>query len=53
MEGLKRPAKPVRVLQRTTEESGKHIISGGGEQHLWVCLKDREKDHTCIPTKKS
>ena len=29
------------------------LISGAGELHLEICLKDLEEDHACIPLKKS
>ena len=28
-------------------------VSGAGELHLEICLKDLEEDHACIPLKKS
>lgn len=28
-------------------------LSGAGELHLEICLKDLEEDHACIPLKKS
>lgn len=29
------------------------VLSGAGELHLEICLKDLEEDHACIPLKKS
>ena len=29
------------------------LMSGAGELHLEICLKDLEEDHACIPLKKS
>ena len=29
------------------------FVSGAGELHLEICLKDLEEDHACIPLKKS
>ncbi|KAF5302988.1 hypothetical protein FQA39_LY19050 [Lamprigera yunnana] len=52
IEGLKRLSKSDPVVQCITEESGKHIITGVGELHLEICLKDLE-DHACVPIKKS
>ncbi|CAD7684728.1 unnamed protein product [Nyctereutes procyonoides] len=53
VEGLKRLAKSDPMVQCIIEESGEHIIEEAGELHLEICLKDLEKDHACIPIKKS
>merc|ERR1711878_241402 len=53
VEGLKRLAKSDPMVQCMIEESGEHIITGAGELHLEICLKDLEEGHACIPLKKS
>jgi elongation factor 2 len=42
VEGLKRLAKTDSVVQCTREESGEHVVSGAGELHLEICLRDLE-----------
>ncbi|CAD6229872.1 unnamed protein product [Miscanthus lutarioriparius] len=44
VEGLKRLAKSDPMVLCTIEESGEHIISGAGELHLEICLKDLQED---------
>merc|ERR1712168_1410554 len=53
VEGLKRLAKSDPMVLCIIEESGEHIVSGAGELHLEICLKDLEEDHAGIPIKKS
>lgn len=45
VEGLKRLSKSDPLVQCFTEESGEHIISGAGELHLEICLKDLQEDY--------
>jgi elongation factor 2 len=44
VEGLKRLSKSDPLVQCQIEESGEHIISGAGELHLEICLKDLQED---------
>lgn len=53
VEGLKLLAKSDPIVQNHIEESGEHIITGTGELHLEICLKDLEDYHACIPVIKS
>lgn len=42
------------ALSRTVFEIHSPLsLSGAGELHLEICLKDLEEDHACIPLKKS
>ncbi|CAG8558602.1 24136_t:CDS:2 [Gigaspora margarita] len=51
VEGLKRLSKSDPCVQCCTSESGEHIVSGVGELHLEICLKDLEEDHAQVPIK--
>eukprot|EP01130_Rhizamoeba_saxonica_P017559 TRINITY_DN8540_c0_g1_i1.p1 TRINITY_DN8540_c0_g1~~TRINITY_DN8540_c0_g1_i1.p1 ORF type:complete len:816 (-),score=159.99 TRINITY_DN8540_c0_g1_i1:52-2499(-) len=44
MEGLKLLSKAYPLIEVSTEESGEHIVSGTGELHLEVCLRDLQND---------
>ncbi|KAM0823765.1 hypothetical protein ACQ4PT_070654 [Festuca glaucescens] len=44
VDGLKRLAKSDPMVICTIEESGEHVISGAGELHLEICLKDLQDD---------
>jgi elongation factor 2 len=48
IEGMKNLARADGLIQCYTEETGEHIIAGGGELHLEVCLKELEKVHAQI-----
>jgi len=45
VEGLKRLAKSDPLVKCSTSKSGQHIISGAGELHLEICLKDLREDY--------
>ncbi|KAF5347867.1 hypothetical protein D9758_013819 [Tetrapyrgos nigripes] len=51
VEGLKRLSKSDPSVQVTTLDSGQHVVSGAGELHLEVCLKDLEEEHAGVPLK--
>ncbi|RIB10589.1 P-loop containing nucleoside triphosphate hydrolase protein [Gigaspora rosea] len=51
VEGLKRLSKADPCVQCYTSESGEHIVTGVGELHLEICLKDLEEDHAQVPIK--
>ncbi|KAF5344585.1 hypothetical protein D9758_013889 [Tetrapyrgos nigripes] len=53
VEGLKRLSKSDPCVQVTTSDSGQHLVSGAGELHLEVCLKDLEEEHAGVPLKLS
>jgi len=53
VEGLARLAKSDPCVLVQTEETGEHIVSGAGELHLEICLKDLEEDFACVPLIKS
>jgi elongation factor 2 len=40
VEGLKKLSKSDPLVVCSTEENGEHIISGCGELHIEICLKD-------------
>ncbi|KAK8500724.1 hypothetical protein V6N12_031384 [Hibiscus sabdariffa] len=44
VEGLKRLAKSDPMVVCYMDESGEHIVSGAGELHLEICLKDLQED---------
>ncbi|MCO5604285.1 hypothetical protein L7F22_058450 [Adiantum nelumboides] len=44
VEGLKCLAKSDLTVVCTIEKSGEHIITGAGELHLEICLKDLQED---------
>merc|ERR1739848_241405 len=44
VEGLKRLAKSVPMVQCSIKDTGEHIIAGAGELHLEICLKDLQED---------
>lgn len=48
VEGVKRLAKSDPLVQ-VTVEGGQHIVSGAGELHLEICLKDLENEHAGVP----
>lgn len=50
VEGMKRLAKSDPLVQCGLE-GGQHIVSGAGELHLEICLKDLETEHACVPLK--
>lgn len=52
VEGMKRLAKSDPLVQCGLE-GGQHIVSGAGELHLEICLKDLETEHACVPLKVS
>lgn len=49
VEGLKRLSKSDPCVLVSTSESGEHVVSGAGELHLEICLKDLEEDHAGVP----
>jgi elongation factor 2 len=53
VEGLSRLAKSDPCVQVSHETTGEHIISGAGELHLEICLKDLEEDFAGIPLLKT
>jgi elongation factor 2 len=53
VEGLNRLAKSDPCVQVTHETTGEHIITGAGELHLEICLKDLEDDFAGIPIKRT
>jgi len=48
VEGLKRLAKSDPLVVCAVSPSGEHLISGSGELHLEICLKDLKDDFTGI-----
>jgi len=52
VEGLRKLAKSDPLVVITTESSGEHIISGCGELHVEICLKDLEEDFAKCELKK-
>jgi elongation factor 2 len=44
VEGMKRLSRSDPMVQCTIEETGEHIISGAGELHLEICLKDLQDE---------
>jgi len=44
VEGLKRLSKSDPLVQIEITETGEHIISGAGELHLEICIKDLQED---------
>ena len=48
VEGLKRLAKSDPMVLCEFPESGDHVVSGAGELHLEICLKDLEQDHAGV-----
>jgi elongation factor 2 len=53
VEGLNRLAKSDPCVLVTHETTGEHIITGAGELHLEICLKDLEDDFAGIPIKRT
>ncbi|KAL4510257.1 hypothetical protein ABPG72_010450 [Tetrahymena utriculariae] len=54
IEGLKKLSQFDHLVICTSEEStGQHIITGRGELHIEICLKDLEKDYANCPIIKS
>ena len=45
VEGLKRLSNADLLVQCSVEESGEHIITGAGELHLEICLKDLQEHY--------
>merc|ERR1712151_1095798 len=45
VEGLKKLSKSDPLVVCTTEESGEHVIAGGGELHVEICLKDLREEY--------
>jgi len=48
VEGLRRLAKSDLLVTTKSEPTGDHIVSGCGEEHLKVLLKDLKQEHACI-----
>lgn len=48
VDGLKKLAKSDPLVLCTTDESGEHIISGCGELHIEICLKDLKDEYAQI-----
>ncbi|OHT09141.1 Elongation factor 2 [Tritrichomonas foetus] len=53
VDGLNRLSKSDPCVVVSQEETGEHIVSGAGELHLEICLKDLEEDFACCPIVKS
>merc|ERR1712061_753646 len=45
VEGLKKLSKSDPLVVCSTEERGEHIIAGGGELHVEICLKDLREEY--------
>jgi len=45
LEGLKRLSKSDPLVQCSTAKTGEHIITGAGELHLEICLKDLREQY--------
>lgn len=52
IEGLKRLARYDQLIQCDVEK-GQHVISGAGELHLEICLRDLENVYAKVPIKTS
>lgn len=48
VDGLKKLAKSDPLVLCTIDESGEHIISGCGELHIEICLKDLKDEYAQI-----
>ena len=53
IEGLKLMEKTDPLVKVSKEETGEHIISGCGELHIEICLKDLSENYAKIPIVKS